>query len=627
MSARRHSTRLAMAVSSILAAPAVAAGFVLVAGLGFAPEVRAQETTAQLGGSVVDADGNPVAGATVTVLHVPSGTSRSAVTNASGQFVLTGLRVGGPYSVTAAASGSQGSMVENVYAELGRRANVSLVVAPTTVLAEVEVTAAGTAATAIGVGTEFTAETIASAPSINRDLKGTLRIDPKAWVDATNSDALEVAGVNNRYNSITVDGVRQSDDFGLNNNGYPTQRSPISLDAVEAVSLQTAPFDVQYSNFRGSTINVVTKSGTNEFDGAVYYYTYDDSLVGDKSKDRDFDFAFDEEKWGAALRGPILKDRLFFSLSYEKLDRKAPQDFGPTGSGAAIEVPGITRAEYDQIVQISRDVYDFDPGETLSSLPEEDEKIFAKIDWNITDNQRASFSYQRTEGNEVIQTNNSAQLPGPVDAVRLVQPRDHHGQLLAAVVRGLDRRVLDRGQGGPQGGRDAAGVTRRHGLRQLPHHHAQWRRGVRRAGRLPPGELPEQRPRHDQAEGQPVPGRPHGDLRLRARDARHLQRVRAAQHRRVLLQQHRQLRGAHRAAASTIRNAFTNDSERRCGGIRLRRRLVLRPGQLGGDVRVRADRWPALSIPTRRATSRCTTRTSRTATGSTTRRPWTAATC
>jgi hypothetical protein len=408
MSARRHSTRLAMAVSSILAAPAIATGFVLVAGMGFAPEVRAQETTAQLGGNVVDADGNPVAGATVTVLHVPSGTSRSAVTNASGQFVLTGLRVGGPYSVTASSAGFQGSAVENVYAELGRRANVSLVVAPTTVLAEVEVTAAGTAGTAIGVGTEFTAETIASAPSINRDLKGTLRIDPKAWVDPTNSDALEVAGVNNRYNSITVDGVRQSDDFGLNNNGYPTQRSPISLDAVEAVSLQTAPFDVQYSNFRGSTINVVTKSGTNEFDGAVYYYTYDDSLVGDKSKDRKFDFAFDEEKYGATLRGPILKDRLFFSLSYEKLERKAPQDFGPTGSGAAIEIPGVTVEEYNRIVQITDSVYGFDAGQTLSSLPEDDEKIFAKIDWNISDNQRASFSYQRTEGNEIIQTNNSA---------------------------------------------------------------------------------------------------------------------------------------------------------------------------------------------------------------------------
>ena len=94
-----------------------------------------------------------------------------------------------------------------------------------------------------------------------------MRIDPKAWIDPTNSDALEVAGVNNRYNSITIDGVRQSDDFGLNNNGYPTQRSPLSVEAIQDVSILTAPFSVEYGMFRGSTINVVTKSGTNEFTG------------------------------------------------------------------------------------------------------------------------------------------------------------------------------------------------------------------------------------------------------------------------------------------------------------------------------------------------------------------------
>ena len=408
MTARRKSTRLAMAVSSILAAPAIATGFALVAGLALAPEARAQETAAQLGGLVVDSGGEPVAGVQVNVVHLPSGTSSSATTNASGQFVATGLRVGGPYTITASSSGFETAAVENVYAELGRRATVTLTLIPTAQLAEIEVTAAGMGTTAIGVGTEFTAETIANAPSINRDLKGTLRIDPKAWIDPTNSDALEVAGTNNRYNTLTVDGVRQSDDFGLNNNGYPTQRSPISLDAVEAVSLQTAPFDVEYSSFRGATINVVTKSGTNEFTGSMFYYTYDDSLVGDKSEDSDYEFAFEEDKWGVSVGGPIIKDKLFFFGSYEKLDRKAPQDYGPTGSGAAIEVPGVTQEQYDQIIQITKDVYDYDPGTTLSSLPEEDEKIFAKLDWNISDTQRASLSYQSTEGNEVIQTNNSA---------------------------------------------------------------------------------------------------------------------------------------------------------------------------------------------------------------------------
>jgi hypothetical protein len=408
MSARRKSTRLAMAVSSILAAPAMVTGFGLVAGLAFAPQVRAQETSAQIAGMVVDAEGAAVAGAEVKVLHVPSGTTSTAVTNASGQFVVTGVRVGGPYTVTASAAGNQGAAVENVYAELGRRASLMLALVPTAQLAEVQVTAAGMQSTAIGVGTEFSAQAIASAPSIDRDLKGTLRIDPKAWVDPTNSDALEVAGVNNRYNSITVDGVRQSDDFGLNNNGYPTQRSPIALDAVEAVSLLSAPFDVQYSGFRGSTINVVTKSGTNEFHGSAYYYKYDDSMVGSKSKERTFDFSFDEKKYGGSLGGPIIQDKLFFFLSYEKLDRKAPQLYGPVGSGAPIETNGISQEDYNAVIAAANSIYGFDPGTTLASLPESDEKYLAKIDWNITDSQRASFSYQHTEGNEVIQTNNFA---------------------------------------------------------------------------------------------------------------------------------------------------------------------------------------------------------------------------
>jgi len=408
MSARRKSTRLAMAVSSILAAPAMVTGFGLAAGLAFAPEVRAQETSAQIAGVVVDADGAAVAGAEVKVLHVPSGTTGTTSTNASGQFSFSGLRVGGPYTVTAMSEGNLAAAVENVYTELGRRPSLTLSLAPAAQLAEVQVTAAGMQSTAVGVGTEFSAQVIAKAPTIDRDLKSTLRIDPKAWVDPTNSDALEVAGVNNRYNSFTVDGIRQNDDFGLNNNGYPTQRSPISLDAVEQVSLLSAPFDVQYSGFRGSTINVVTKSGTNEFHGSAFYYKYDDSMVGDKSGDRTFDFTFDEKKYGGTFGGPIIKDKLFFFLSYEKLDSKQPNTYGPVGSGAPIETNGITQAEYDQIVQITRDVYGFDPGDAVSSLPVTDEKYLAKLDWNIADTQRASFSYQHTEGNEIIQTNNYA---------------------------------------------------------------------------------------------------------------------------------------------------------------------------------------------------------------------------
>jgi hypothetical protein len=407
----RRSARPA-AISSMLYAPAVVVGAGIVAMLA-APAAVAQETTSSILGFVLGGDGRPVAGARVTIVHQPSGTTESMLTNASGGFTARGLRVGGPYGVTAQAEGMQDSAVADLYTQLTERTSITLVVQPIRQLADVEVTGSSERDVSIGVDSRYGAGEIRELPSISRDIKDVVRIDPKAWVDPTNSDALEVAGVNNRYNSITVDGVRQSDDFGLNNNGYPTQRSPLSVDAIEAVSVLTAPFSVEYSAFRGSTINVVTKSGTNEFSGSGFYYQGDDGMIGDETRDTEVkNLVFDEETWGGTLGGPILVDRLFFFVSYEKLDRTAPQDTGPTGSDFPVQVPGVTQAEYDRIRRIGLDVYGYDIGETLASAPEDDEKILAKLDWNINRFHRASLAYQRTEGNELIvnTTNNNPAL-------------------------------------------------------------------------------------------------------------------------------------------------------------------------------------------------------------------------
>ncbi|MDH4260595.1 MAG: TonB-dependent receptor, partial [Gammaproteobacteria bacterium] len=269
MSDRRRSIRLAAAVTSILSAPAVAVGAGLAIALAAVPYAQAQETASQLSGFVVDAAGNAVAGAKVTIVHVPTGTTSNVTTSASGQFSATGLRVGGPYRITARAEGMQEASFEDLYTQLAQRSSVTLVAQPITQLAGVEVTGASERDVTIGAGSRFSSQDIRELPSISRDIKDVVRIDPKAWIDPTNSDALEIAGVNNRYNSITIDGVRQSDDFGLNNNGYPTQRSPLSVEAIQDVSILTAPFSVEYGNFRGSTINVVTKSGTNDFSGSA----------------------------------------------------------------------------------------------------------------------------------------------------------------------------------------------------------------------------------------------------------------------------------------------------------------------------------------------------------------------
>jgi hypothetical protein len=417
MSDRRRPVRLAAAVSAVLGAPALALGAATAAVLLAAPSAVAQETSSQLTGYVVGADGQPIAGATVTIVHQPTGTTSTAVTGAGGQFSATGLRVGGPYRVSATAEGVQEAAVEDLYTQLAERTSVTLVAQPIATLAGVEVTGSSERDVGIGAASRYGAQDVKELPSISRDIKDVVRVDPKAWVDPTNSDALEVAGVNNRYNTITVDGVRQSDDFGLNNNGYPTQRSPLSVDAVEAVSILSAPFSVEYSFFRGSTINMVTKSGTNEFSGSAYYYKGDDSLLGDETKDTDVNLVFDEDIWGATLGGPIVKDKLFFFLAYEKLDRKAPQDIGAAGSGFPVEVATVSQADYDRVRQVGLDVYGFDVGETLTTAPEEDEKILAKVDWNITDAHRASLSYQRTEGNELtVNTTNNNPATGRLGA-------------------------------------------------------------------------------------------------------------------------------------------------------------------------------------------------------------------
>lgn len=393
-------------LSSGLAISAAMGGVVFLT-LASAERAYAQEISGTITGRVIDDSGNAVAGATVLITHEPSGTISQATTNADGRFTASGLRLGGPFSVEVSGTGFESSKTENVVTTLG---------APVTLLAElraetleeVVVASAREAELALGVSSQFSKRDIAAAASISRDIKDVVRLDPKVKIDATNSDAIEIAGTSPRFNSITVDGIRQSDDFGLNNNGYPTQRAPISLDAIEAVSVQTAPFDVQYGNFQGGTINVVTKSGGNDFTGSVFYYKFDDSLVGDKSKTRTLNFTFDEETYGATLGGPIFQDKLFFFLSYEKLERTAPVETGPLGSGLPVEVSAVTQAEYDQVVSLAQSVYNFDVGQLSSSLPENDEKILAKLDWNIVDGHRASLSFQRSEGNEIIQTNSSA---------------------------------------------------------------------------------------------------------------------------------------------------------------------------------------------------------------------------
>ena len=162
---------------------------------------------------------------------------------------------------------------------------------------------------------------------------------PMINLDPTdNLVGISVAGTNNRFNSITIDGVAQNDDFGLNANGQPGQRNTISMDVVEQIAINIAPFDVQYNGFQGANFNVVTKSGTNEFHGSAYGFLRNQGLSGSSSTNSDGErddnliSDFSETTWGATLGGPIIKDKLFFFAGYEQFSSSTPLTTGPAGS-------------------------------------------------------------------------------------------------------------------------------------------------------------------------------------------------------------------------------------------------------------------------------------------------------
>jgi len=371
-----------------------------------ATAVHAQETTGAIRGTVLGDNGTPVANATVTVTHVPSGTRSVAVTGADGQYNARGLRVGGPYVVSVDAAGLSGTRdvasigigdasVADVYVSDG-----------STVLDEVVVVGSvgGVVQTAIGPNAVFTAEDLQNAPAINRDIRDVIAIDPRIYVDEAFVDAVQCGGASPRFNSLTVDGVRLNDNFGLNSSGYPTERMPFSYDAIQQVAVELAPFDVEYGNFTACNINAVTKSGGNTLSGGFFYDFSNQDLTGDSLEGNDIDLGeFEETRWGINVGGPIIADRLFFFAAYEKLDGTNFFDRTPAGGGGA-EVQGFSQAQYDEILDIAQTVYGFNPGGVPAPQANEDEKLLIKLDWNITDQHRAAFTYNYNDGFNITES-------------------------------------------------------------------------------------------------------------------------------------------------------------------------------------------------------------------------------
>ncbi len=371
------------------------------------PVAFAQVTTSGVQGSVSNSDGTPAGDATVIVQDTRNGLTRTVVTTPSGQFDVRGLSVGGPYTVSVSKAGEQSTQVTDIFLNLSAPTNINLAFSGSEATDVIVITATQAGATPIAMGpaSVFSAEDLAEKPAINRDIKDIIRNDPRIYLDQTaggpvGTDGVQCAGASPRFNSVTVDGIGLNDGFGLNNNGYPTERLPFPFDAINQVSVELAPFDPQYGGFTGCTINMVSKSGSNEFHGSVFYDYTNDGMRGDTIEGRSvFVPEFEEKRYGVSFGGPIIQDTLFFFGAYERFEGVNIFGRGPVGSGMTTEVTGFTQAEYDQIVSLANSVYGIsDLGGTPSSDPAIDEKYLARLDWNINDRHRAALTYNYNKG-------------------------------------------------------------------------------------------------------------------------------------------------------------------------------------------------------------------------------------
>ncbi len=356
----------------------------------------AQSTSASLGGVITDAQGQPATGADVVITHSTSGTVSRATTDAAGRYSARGLRVGGPYTITITKDG-QTETRENVYLQIGEANTVSASLIPAESLDTIVVT--GTAnsifsAEKMGTGTNISNAEIQALPSIGRNIQDYIRLDPRIAQVSKADGAISAGGQNTRFNAIRIDGVSTNDPFGLEGNNFPTERQPVSMDAIEEINIGLANYDVTTTGGSGAVVNAVTKSGTNDFHGSVYGVYRSDSMVGDDPNGNSFKGFKDEKTYGLTFGGPLIKDTLFFFVNYEKFKRAAP---GADVANSPLGDGGITADQIAQVQSIAQNVWGFNAGSVdgAGSLGTDIEEYAAKLDWNINENHRASFRYSK----------------------------------------------------------------------------------------------------------------------------------------------------------------------------------------------------------------------------------------
>ncbi|MDX2109258.1 MAG: TonB-dependent receptor [Verrucomicrobiota bacterium] len=385
----------------------------LLALIGLSCPLTAQDnTTAGIAGSVTSSGDTPVANAEVTITYQPTNTEVKVTTQPNGRYSVRGLRPGGPYAITAGATGFRATTVDNLTLALQKETQVDLKLETGDVvnLEPMMVTAGATdmilASSAAGTTTTITSEQLRTLATVERTLNDFLRQNPFITIDRDGANPyFSALGQNNRYNVVKVDGVLADDPFGLESNGQPTRTSPISMSAISEINVDLTPYDVRNSKFTGAAVNAVTQSGSNNFHGSAYFYFRNQNMVGDyRAGVKRPVGKIKEWTYGGDVSGPILKDTLFFYLNYEKVEQTLAAPSRLVEFSAADLNTFYTAI--DNLQKAGFPITRAAVGD-LQGKPREliDEKWLGKLEWQINKDHRAWIRYNQTEGEEPIYRN------------------------------------------------------------------------------------------------------------------------------------------------------------------------------------------------------------------------------
>jgi len=369
-----------------------------------------QVTTSSLVGTVTDANGQPLVGATVKATHLPSGTVYGTVTQANGTFAIQGMRVGGPYRVDVSYIGYQTGVYEGIQLRLGEPYNLTAQLKQTgQQLQELTVVSARKLAQErTGASTVINVEQLSTLPTVSRSIVDFTKLTPQ-------SNGTSFAGRDGRYNNLQVDGANLNNNFGLSSDPLPGGGDqPISLDAYDQISVNIAPYDVRQSGFTGAGINAVTKSGTNTFHGSAYGYYRNQHFIGTHVGDVNIKNQIVNSShsiYGATLGGPIIKNKLFFFVNAEFEKGNSPGiSYSPKGGSGQGTVSSTPIDSLKKLADFLKTTYNYDPGayDNFPNFETKNHKLLAKIDWNISTKHKLTVKYSDFVGTQDQQVNGSS---------------------------------------------------------------------------------------------------------------------------------------------------------------------------------------------------------------------------